>query len=252
MSYLEMASKKSVDTAMASACYENSRKLYLDSLMLRRRKSTGHAYSLLVLSVEESVKSIIYRMASEGLVRLSDGKTNDPTAVNEQDLLHHRPKHNILAAIITASIMYAPFSTAFEGIREKKIDVMKAKQIMSAAIAAHQVLMVDLADPSSMVSKRVAKFFTFLESLNDEKNLGFYVGREGSSILLPNRITKAKYEYWRDFQNDFLVTTKFILESGIDPQVLEIFRQSRRSVTKRLRKVKAQSSTPSLSSSSLR
>jgi len=240
-SRLTMTRRKRLYLDMSEACYENSRKLFLDSNALRRRKSIGHAYSLVVLSIEESVKSILYRLAADGLIKFSEGKSTDPTAINEQDLLYHKPKHKILADIITASIMYAPFSTAFEGIREKKIDVMKAKQIMAAAIAAHQVLMVDLADPSSMVSKQVTKFFTFLESLNDEKNLGFYVGKQNSSILLPNRVSKSKYEYWRDFQNDFLVTTKFILESGIDPQVLGIFRESRRSVTRRLRKVKAQS-----------
>jgi AbiV family abortive infection protein len=240
-----MASKKSVNMEMARACYENARKLYLDSIALRRRKSIGHAYSMLVLSIEESVKSILYKLAADGLVKFLVGKSPDPTAINEEDLLHHKPKHKMLADIIAASIVYAPFSTAFEGIREKRISVTKAKHIMTAAIAEHQVLMADLSDPRSRVSTQVTKFFVLLESLNEEKNLGFYVNKKGSSILLPNRVSRARYEYWRDFQRDFLVTTKSILESGIDPLSLKIFKESQRNVARRLRKVTEQTKAKS-------
>ena len=105
--------------------------------------------------------------------------------------------------------------------------------------------MADLSDPRSRVSTQVTKFFALLESLNDEKNLGFYVNKKGSSILLPNRVSRSRYEYWRDFQSDFLVTTKSILESGIDPLALKIFKESRRNVARRLRKVTEQTKAKS-------
>jgi AbiV family abortive infection protein len=235
-----MPSKKDANLEMAKACYENSRKLYLDSIALKDRRSIGHAYSLLVLSIEESVKSILYRFAYDGLVRFSDGKGTDPTAVNEQDLLDHKTKHKILADIIAASILYAPFSTAFEGIPERKIEVAIAKKIMVSAIAQHQVLMADLSDPNSQTSKEAGKFFAFLESLNHEKNLGFYVDKKGSTVLRPNRVSRSKYDYWSEFQDEFLQTVKSIVGSGLEPTALEIFKKSRKDVARRLRRVEKQ------------
>lgn len=235
-----MPSKKDSNLEMAKACYENSRKLYLDSVALKKRRSIGHAYSLLVLSIEEAVKSILYRFAYDGLVRFSDERRNDSTTVNEQDLLDHKTKHKILADIIAATIMYLPFSTAFEGISERKIEVVKAREIIVSAIAQHQVLMADLSDPNSQTSKEVHKFFTFLESLNHEKNLGFYVDKKGSTVLRPNRVSRSKYDYWSDFQSDFLQTTKSIVESGLDPTALEIFKKSRKNIARRLRRVEKQ------------
>jgi len=221
---------------MATACYLNSRKLYLDSLSLCSRKSAGHAYSLLVLSIEESVKAIIYRLAADGLVRFSEKGKDDPTAVNEEDLLDHKIKHKILVGIIAASITYAPFVNAFEGYHKKRIAVTKARDIMTNAIVQHQVLMANLSDPKSAASRTVTKFFEFAENLNREKNLGFYVGRKESVVLMPNRISRSKYEYWRGFQEVFLEGTKSIVDNGIGNVPLEMFKKSQRSIARRLKK----------------
>lgn len=237
-----MASKKKMYLEVAHACYRNSRSLYLDSLALRKRRSSGHAYSLLVLSIEESVKAVTYRLAADGLVTFSEGDKKDALAVNEKDLLDHKIKHGILAMIIAVSITYSPFYTAFDGVRTRTLAVKKAKDMMMTAIARHQALIADLSDPKSAVSKMMTRFLKLTEELNEEKNAGLYVGRKGTSILLPNRVSRSKYEYWRCFQEGFLEGTKGIVKDGIAPVPLSVLRGARRRASRRLSR--AQMSKP--------
>jgi AbiV family abortive infection protein len=233
-----MPSEKTRCREMAIACYENARKMYLDSSALKERRSRGHAYSLLVLSVEEAVKALIYRLAADGIVHFSKGDSKDPNVLKEADLLKHKVKHSILAEVIISSIMYSPFFAAFEGIPQKKIEVEKARELMATALATHQVMMADLKDPRSQLTIELNRFGEFISRLDEEKNLGFYVDIKGGRVRRPNEIPISRFNYWREFQEGFLDSTKTIVHEGLAPEIMRPFKEANRAISKRLNKLR--------------
>jgi AbiV family abortive infection protein len=240
-----MTSERARHREMANACFENARKMYLDSMALRERKSRGHAYSLLVLSIEEAVKALIYRLASDGIVHFSKENSDDHNALKESDLLKHKVKHSILAEVMISSIMNSPFFAAFEGIPQKKIEVSKAKEIVASALATQQVMTAALKDSRSQLSIQLNKFVEFLGKLDEEKNLGFYVGKKGAKVRKPNEIPIVKYAYWRDFQESFLESTKTIVREGLDPDIIRPFKEANKAISRRMSKLR-QRNRPSI------
>lgn len=210
---------------MAEACYENARKLQLDSLALKKRKSPGHAYSLLILSVEEAVKAIVYRLAADGIMKIiGEEEPEEPFSIRQKDLLNHSMKHEILGGIIVSSIMYSPFSTAFDDIQCGNIKVNEAKRRIVKSIANHQALLMDLKDLNSQISRWIRRFTDCLSVLNHEKNLGFYVSYEDSKIIRPNEVPAKRYHYWLEFSKDWLSLTDEIVRSGIGEEQISSYK----------------------------
>ena len=235
---------------MAIACNSNARKLYYDSIALKKRRSIGHAHALQILAIEESVKAIIYRMAADGVVSLSNDSRKKIGVLREEDLMKHKVKHEILANIILSAVLYSPFSQAFDDVKEESIRVDQAKAIMTKAIAMHQRLVTDLQDPKSLLSKDLTRFIQFLSALNDEKNRSFYVDKKNFLIVTPNQIKSSKYHYWRKFLEDLLETTNELVKSGINPDQAKFLKESRIAISRRIKSMEndkmkdAMTSTP--------
>ncbi len=174
---------------LAEASFENSLELLRDAESLRRRGSRGHAYSLLVLSIEEAAKAYLYKLAGEGVYRIVAKKPNGVSTYSETKLFDHKFKHAIIARLVVVAILYSPVGKVLSKTRRTHF-TRKQVEAMLADLLHEQELMQIRLRPSGRAGAEIQRVFETLERANQRKNSGFYVGHEGGKIRRPNDCPK--------------------------------------------------------------
>lgn len=168
---------------------ENSLELYRGAESLRRRGSRGHAYSLLVLSIEEAAKAYLYKLAGEGVYRIVTKRPNGISTYSEDRLFDHKFKHAIIARLVVQAILYSPVGMVLSKTRRTHF-TRKQVEAMLADLLHEQELMQIRLRPGGRAGVEIRRVFETLERANHRKNSGFYVGHEDGKVRRPNDCPK--------------------------------------------------------------
>lgn len=201
---------------MAKECYRNARSLYRDARLLEQKESRGHAYSLAVLGIEETIKSLIYRWASFGLVRISNEKTAEDN-FNESDLRHHLFKHTMYHQFIYVMYLLKPVMEELNTALKGRSGIEKAKKAMLSDDFREYVKKF-VANPENL-HPELKEFFENLSTLDNEKNRGFYVDcRKNNRVIKPNQLPDEKLEYWLVQLKGMLQLADISLKANYSPE----------------------------------
>jgi AbiV family abortive infection protein len=174
---------------LAEASFENSLEFLRDAENLRRRGSRGHAYSLVVLSIEEAAKAYLYKLAGEGVYRIVTKKPNGVSTYSETQLFDHKFKHAIIARLVVQAIHLSPVGKVLSKTRRTHF-TRKQVEAMLADLLHEQELMQIRLRPSGRAGVEIRRVFETLEKANHRKNSGFYVGHDDGKIRRPNDCPK--------------------------------------------------------------
>jgi AbiV family abortive infection protein len=161
----------------------------------------------MVLSIEEAVKSIIYRGVADGLVEFSVKGSKTADDVKELDLRRHRIKHDLLARLVLYPVYFDPWLDIFDDVWENKDDVATARKRIDDALSSSDARLARL-EPTA------ERFVSLIGRLDYEKNLGFYVDKVKGRVRTPNDISGVKFESLREFQKKLLHATEPIVLKG--------------------------------------
>jgi AbiV family abortive infection protein len=182
---------------LAEASYENSREFLRDAESLRRRGSRGHAYSLLVLSIEEAAKAYLYKLAGEGVYRIVAKKPNEVSTYSEAQLFDHKFKHRVVARLFVQAIALAPVGKVLAKTRQTHFSRREVEAMLADLLHEQQLMQIRLR-PGGRADIEVRRVFETLERANHRKNSGLYVGHERGKVHRPNdchkKILKEGFE----------------------------------------------------------
>src|SRR5205809_2539972 len=176
-----MASKRNLYQNLATESVTNARWFLADAKRLRRAGSRGHGAAFAVLSIEESSKSLIYRLVAEGVLRIVRKNPNHITTFTKNELLNHQFKQQVLANAFGEYLRYGPFYEAAESLRKQKFSKTEVRELFLRAVHAHRIMQVDLRS-GGRATQEVQRLGSLLDRLNDLKNRGLtmsIIHREG-------------------------------------------------------------------------
>ena len=174
---------------LAEASYDNSREFLRDSESLRRRGSRGHAYSLLVLSIEEAAKAYLYKLAGEGVYRIVAKRPNEVSTYSEDQLFDHKFKHGIVARLVVQAIALSPVGKVLSKTRRTQFSRGQVEAMLADLLHEQELMQIRLR-PGGRAGTEVRRVFETLERANHRKNSGLYVGHEHGKIRRPNDCPK--------------------------------------------------------------
>ena len=179
-----MASKRNLYQNLATESVTNARWFLADAKRLRRAGSRGHGAAFAVLSIEESSKSLIYRLVAEGVLRIVRKNPNHITTFTKNELLNHQFKQQVLANAFGEYLRYGPFYEAAESLRKPKFSKTEVRELFLRAVHAHRIMQVDLRS-GGRATQEVQRLGSLLDRLNDLKNRGLYVDHSSGRISTP-------------------------------------------------------------------
>lgn len=159
----------------ARAAIKQARALYTTAQNAATAQNYGVANSLMILSVEETIKTMI----------LLAGFLNVKLEFDIRPFFsNHKFKHFQAAEM-------QPMINAIWKIRSLFIDIVKGKgSVMSALIGALIIHAIDKFGPSDVPP---VDFTTWWSEANNQKNNGFYVGYFNKQWSYPSKIDETKY-----------------------------------------------------------
>ncbi len=179
-----MASKRNLYQTLAKESVANARSFLADAKRLRRAGSRGHGAAFAVLSIEESSKALIYRLAALGVLRIVRKNPNHITTFTENELLNHQFKQRMLADAIGEYLRYGPFYEVVESLRKPKFSRTEVRELFLRAVHTHRVMQVDLRS-GGRATQDVQRLGSLLDRLNDLKNRGLYVDHSSEKVSTP-------------------------------------------------------------------
>jgi AbiV family abortive infection protein len=161
--------------------YKNALSLKRDAILIaEKRKSYSSASSLLILSTEECVKSILVLLHSEkfNIYRIKDAR---------KFFSDHVIRHQIAMFVIMA----LKFQDAFkEGLN---FSPSKLLNIKGDNLDDFLSLVEDILIPLEPLFNETNPDIEYLQDFNDIKNKGFYVDYRGGLIVPKEKITFEDY-----------------------------------------------------------
>jgi AbiV family abortive infection protein len=223
----------------------NARELFLDALALKKRGSRGHAIAFSILAMEESAKAYMYRLAAEGVIRIVKGKPNNVTTFRESDFLKHPFKHAIITNELADMLNYAPFYQVISDISKGRPRKAEIKAKMVRAINSHRRMTIELRS-GGPASKEVKRLFDLLESLNQKKNDGLYVGHGDEQISEPNNTAKNDLSEVLDLAETVVAFFSQFAQGAIDPKEKKVLLDEMRKTARHVKRIERRiaNSTP--------
>lgn len=231
-----MTSGRALYRQLAQASASNARNLLLDAIALKKRGSRGHSCSLAILAMEESAKALIYSMAAEGVLRIVKKNPNNVTTFREADLLEHPFKHALITGELADLLNYAPFYEVVGSIEEDKMRKEDIEAKLVRAIYAHKRQAMDLRS-GGKTAKEVQRMFGLLESLNQKKNGGLYVGHTDGRLLVPNGITKTELNEVLELSETITMFFSQLVRRGIDPTRKMVLMEEMRKNARQIKRI---------------
>lgn len=172
--FLNLSAKQAKD--IDQPIFENAQELFQNaSLIAEQAKSYSNATSLLILSLEETIKAIIIKLHSEGLkIYKIDGVQK---FVND-----HKIRHQIAQLIETGSGLVEVYESWIES--KNKPPKFKKKWLNNITNGLQAALKFN------ETFQRVEK----LKKFNDLKNQGLYAGYSNGLILPKDGVTEKDFE----------------------------------------------------------
>lgn len=177
--FINLSAKESKDIHFA--IYKNALQLKSDAVLLaENRSSYSSATSLLVLSTEEVIKSILVCLHSENhnVYKLKE---------SGKFFKDHKIRHQIVQLIEMGSGLLESVMKYQDRIPAK---LLKTKVSWFDDLINGAIDIISSARPLLDATNRIEK----LEGFNDVKNNGFYVNYRDALILPQEAITKQVYE----------------------------------------------------------
>ncbi|MEL0457344.1 AbiV family abortive infection protein [Flavobacteriaceae bacterium SZ-1-7] len=177
--FINLSSKESKDVHFS--IYKNALQLKSDAMLLAKNKASySSATSLLVLSTEEVIKSILVCLHSENynVYKLKEaGKF----------FKDHKIRHQIIQLIEMGSGLFESAMKYHDRIPAK---FLKTKLSWFDDLINGAIDIISSAKPFLEATNRIER----LEGFNEMKNNGFYVNYRDGLILPQETITKEIYE----------------------------------------------------------
>lgn len=174
--------KKLTDTQLIEGIrysLQNSNELYNSALILKDSNIFGTSISLLVLSIEESIKalSLFYILISKG----DDEKEEFRKLFDTKDL--HKSRHDFALIFNEFLKLFKPFELVNDN--DEQIDVFMSRLICKID-EGKEVLYERISNEDNNKSGN------WLLQANTDKNKGLYVGFD-NKWLLPNKLTEQDF-----------------------------------------------------------
>ncbi len=168
----------------AKLCVRNAANLYEKAISIEDENNYGTSNSLLILSIEEAIKSVLLMAKSLNLEILFD---IEPVLRNH--LKKHEQDREFFTVLLAIKTMLLPFS--------KKPPIRKFFEI--------------IIELNSLFSKNEKERFSkWWENANIKKNQGLYVDLKDGEWISPDKTTKEDYFTSRDIAYNFFHMLSYI------------------------------------------
>lgn len=191
---------------IAVECYKNSLQFLVDAELLLKNNSTGHAYALAILGLEEFAKSLVALFVIGGYYKTNSKEVKDA-------FTKHSFKHFVAAGIFSSNLF--------------------SKEVWKDKMGN---LVIDKRKIPNLSKTSVQILEEFME-LDKDKQKGFYVDVDfnSESIFTPKNIDKAKVDIMlTGFLNYINELGSLLIENLDIPSVMMIVKR----VGKRMKKKK--------------
>jgi AbiV family abortive infection protein len=219
---------------LAEKCYANAVVHFHDARALRRRGSRGHACSLAVLSVEESAKAVLYKLAGEGVYRIVSKKPNGISTYSESQLFDHKFKHAIVARLIYQGILSWPVQRVLAKTRKKTFTRRQVEPMLLDLLHEQEMQSIALRSNDRAFGS-VKHIFELLEGSNSQKNSGFYVGHKSGRPVEPNDLPKKTLDEFVELAGVTLDKVGPLISEKLRPEVQRQVALSVREVAKAMK-----------------
>lgn len=219
---------------LAERCYDNAVEHFHDARALRKKGSRGHACSLAILSIEESAKAFLYKLASEGVYRIVSKRPNGVSTYSETQLFDHKFKHTIVARLVYQGILSGPVQRVLAKTRSETFSRRQVELMLWDLL--HEQEMQSIALKSNRRALRsVQHIFELLEKSNSQKNTGFYVGHNGGRPTKPNDLPKKTLDEFVELAGATLAGVGPLISERLRPEVQRQLTSSVREVAKAMK-----------------
>jgi AbiV family abortive infection protein len=175
----------------AEHAVRNAHQYIEDAKTLARKKSYGHAYALLVLSVEEAVKALACKERLDG--RLDKGKFKD-------FFIYHKSKQkfvfrDLIEEVTALTIMfYMPFLSK-EAKRLIKMKQKETKRVDGEIPTFSEIIKPEIEEILKQKDKILEQMRRLHENMQKRKEVGLYVDFTlESKLISPDVIDKEETE----------------------------------------------------------
>jgi AbiV family abortive infection protein len=206
--YLELADQSLV----------NSGEYLVDARILKSRGSRGHAVALSILSIEESAKAYLYKLAGEGVFRIVKRNPNGISTFSETQLLDHKFKHATIAKLLWQGLWYAPVTRVMAKTRRATFSRGQVERMLGDLLHEQELVNIELSTPGRK-SSAIRKLFTILETANRSKNSGLYVGHHEGKVSRPSDFTRRRVSEWLDLAELTNVAAREIVHTAFGESI---------------------------------
>ena len=197
----------------AEHAVRNAHQYIEDAKTLARKKSYGHAYALLVLSVEEAVKALACKERLDG--RLDKGKFKD-------FFIYHKSKQkfvfrDLIEEVTALTIMfYMPFLSK-EAKRLIKMKQKETKRVDGEIPTFSEIIKPEIEEILKQKDKILEQMRRLHENMQKRKEVGLYVDLTPESKLIsPDVIDKEETEKLLEYAGSlYAIVHDTIIESEI-------------------------------------